>query len=129
MPKPVQAGGVPIWVSGRCNANVARRLARFGQGWIPWAEDAADPVSSIPRMRAAVDEAGGDGGALAVLAPLPLQRQEDQSVDVAATMDRVPTLVEAGVTDLLAHVRPGSFAEAQDIYSQLATGFRDAVPS
>ena len=42
MPKPVQAGGVPIWVSGRCNGAVARRLARFGRGWIPWGDDAAD---------------------------------------------------------------------------------------
>ena len=31
MPKPVQAGGVPIWVSGRVNERVAQRLARFGQ--------------------------------------------------------------------------------------------------
>src|SRR5207248_9888916 len=29
MPKPAQPGGVPIWVSGRCNRRVASRLARF----------------------------------------------------------------------------------------------------
>ena len=74
MPKPVQAGGVPIWVSGRVNARVAQRLARFGHGWIPWGDDAADLVASIPRMRAAVDEAGGDGAALAVLGTLPLTK-------------------------------------------------------
>ncbi|HEU5308131.1 MAG TPA: TIGR03619 family F420-dependent LLM class oxidoreductase, partial [Acidimicrobiia bacterium] len=54
MPKPAQPGGVPIWVSGRVNANVARRLARFGSAWIPWGEDAADVATSIPRMRDAV---------------------------------------------------------------------------
>src|SRR6202789_3878403 len=42
MPKPVQAGGVPIWVSGRVNDRSMDRLARYGSGWIPWAEDAAD---------------------------------------------------------------------------------------
>jgi probable F420-dependent oxidoreductase len=36
MPKPVQLGGVPIWVSGTVNAAVMRPLARFGSGWIPW---------------------------------------------------------------------------------------------
>ena len=81
MPKPVQQGGVPIWVSGRCNDRVARRLARFGRGWIPWGDDAADLVVSVPRIRAAVDAAGGDGGALAVLGTLALPRREDRSID------------------------------------------------
>jgi probable F420-dependent oxidoreductase len=128
MPKPLQPGGVPIWVSGRCNERVARRLARFGSGWIPWGDDAADPVASIPRMRTAVDEAGGDGAALAVLAPLPMQRQPDRSVDLGATMSRVAPLVEGGVTDLLAHVRvPDSFGGARDVYSELVAAFEDAT--
>lgn len=125
MPKPVQAGGVPIWVSGRCNERVARRLARFGSGWIPWGEDAADPVASIPRMRAAVNQAGGDGAAMAVLAPLPLQRRQDRSLDLGATMDRLGPLVEAGVTDVLAHVTvPASVSEAQDVYSELVAALK-----
>src|SRR4029453_19669975 len=41
-PKPRQPGGVPIWVSGRINPSVVRRLARFGTGWIPWGAAAAD---------------------------------------------------------------------------------------
>jgi probable F420-dependent oxidoreductase len=128
MPKPVQAGGVPIWVSGRCNERVARRLARFGRGWIPWGDDAADPVAAIPRMRAAVDAAGGDGAALAVLGTLPLQLREDRSLDLGVTMDRVPPLVEAGVTDFLAHVRgPDSYAGAHEVYSELVTAFKAAT--
>jgi probable F420-dependent oxidoreductase len=128
MPKPAQAGGVPIWVSGRCNARVARRLARFGRGWIPWGEDAADPVASIPRMRTRVDEAGGDGAGLATLAPLPARRRSDRTVDLAATMDRVPALVDAGVTDLLVQVKaPDSLAAAQDLYPELVARFREAT--
>jgi probable F420-dependent oxidoreductase len=128
MPKPSQRGGVPIWVSGRCNKSVARRLARFGSGWIPWGDDAADPVASIPRMRAEVDRAGGGGAALAVLAPLPLQRQKDQSLDLVATMERVPPLIEAGVTDFLAHVRaPHSYAGARDVYSELFAAFKEGT--
>jgi probable F420-dependent oxidoreductase len=115
MPKPVQPGGVPIWVSGRCNARVARRLARFGHGWIPWAEDAADPIASIPRMRALVDDAGGDGRGFAVLAPL-------------RGMDGAASLVDAGVTDFLAHVRGiESFAGAHDAYSELVAAFDQTV--
>jgi probable F420-dependent oxidoreductase len=124
MPKPQQAGGVPIWVSGRCHPRVAARLARFGNGWIPWGEDASDPVTSIPRMRTDVDAAGGDGAALSVLAPLPLQRAADKSLDLGATMDGVPPLADAGVTDFLVHVRPpDSYAGAQDTFSELAALF------
>ena len=126
MPKPRQRGGVPIWVSGRCNERVATRLARFGSGWIPWGEDAADPLASIPRMRAAVDRAGGDSAGLAVLAPLPLRVRQDHSLDLVATMDRLAPLIEAGVTDFLAHVRPpGSSAGAQDVYSEIVAAFRN----
>ena len=117
MPKPVQPGGVPIWVSGRCNRPVARRLARFGHGWIPWGEDAADPITSIPRMRAAVDEAGGDGASMAVLAPV-------------RAMDRAGPLVDAGVTDFLVHVRaPHSYAAALDAYAELVAAFNQVRSS
>ena len=36
MPKPVQPGGIPVWISGTVNKRVARRLSRFGTRWIPW---------------------------------------------------------------------------------------------
>jgi probable F420-dependent oxidoreductase len=127
MPKPTQRGGVPIWVSGRCTPRVARRIARFGSCWIPWGEDAADPAASIPRMRAEVDQAGGDGAALSVLAPLPLRKQ-NQSLDLAATMDLVPPLVETGVTDFLTRVPvPESYGGARDVYSQFVARFKEAV--
>ncbi len=128
MPKPIQAGGVPIWVSGRGNERVAQRLARFGSGWIPWGDDAADPVASIPRLRTAVDRAGGDGPSLAVLAPLPLARRPDRSIDLGASMDRVPALAAAGVTDFLVHVKvPDSYDGARDVYSELVAAFREAT--
>jgi probable F420-dependent oxidoreductase len=126
MPKPVQEGGVPIWVSGRCNPPVARRLARFGHGWIPWGEDAADPVASIPRMRAEVDRAGGDGGGLSVLVPLPMPRPRNGSLDLGAAVDRLGQLVDAGVTDVLAHVRtPDSYSGAHDVYSELVSALQE----
>lgn len=54
-PKPVQAGGVPIWVSGRLHGGradnaVLRRIVRFGSGWIPWGDDAQDPAPAIARI-------------------------------------------------------------------------------
>jgi hypothetical protein len=76
-------------------------------------------------MRAQVDAAGGDGAALAVLAPMPMQHRHDRSLDLEATMGRLAPLVEAGVTDFLAHVRvPESEIEAYDLFSQLVVAFK-----
>jgi probable F420-dependent oxidoreductase len=128
MPKPVQPDGVPIWVSGRCNKRVARRLARFGRGWIPWGEDADDLTSSIPRMREAVAAAGGDGDAIQVAGTLPAVRREDRSIDLDATMERVLPLVDAGVTDFRAYLPvPSAYDAAVDYLRSVAEVFHRAT--
>ena len=128
MPKPVQPGGVPLWVSGRVNERVARRLARFASGWIPWGEDAADLPTSIPRMREAVGAAGGDADAIQVAGTLPTVRREDRSLDLDATMERVRPLVEAGVTDFRAYVPvPSVYDAAVDYLRGVADGFHSAT--
>jgi probable F420-dependent oxidoreductase len=99
MPKPLAAGGVPIWVAGTINARVVRRLARFGSGWIPWGADAADLVTGIDRMRQALADAGHDASGLQVVGRLPAVTRDDRSLDVDRTMAGVPDLVAAGVTD------------------------------
>jgi alkanesulfonate monooxygenase SsuD/methylene tetrahydromethanopterin reductase-like flavin-dependent oxidoreductase (luciferase family) len=128
MPKPQQPGGVPIWVSGRLNERVARRLARFGRGWIPWGEDADDLFGSIPRMRQAVAAAGGDGHAMQVAGTLPTVWRDDRSVDLDATMERVLPLVDAGVTDFRARLRvPSEYDAAVDYLRGFADVFHTAA--
>jgi alkanesulfonate monooxygenase SsuD/methylene tetrahydromethanopterin reductase-like flavin-dependent oxidoreductase (luciferase family) len=100
MPKPLQPGGVPIWVSGTLNARVVRRLARFGSGWIPWGPAAADPSSAVPAMRRALEAAGHDPSGLQVVGTLSLARDAAGTIDVAGTVTRATPLVAAGVTDL-----------------------------
>jgi probable F420-dependent oxidoreductase len=128
MPKPRQPGGVPIWVSGRVNERVARRLARFASGWIPWGEDAGDLAASIPRMREAVAAAGGDCDAIQVAGTLPAVRLEDRSIDLGATMERVGPLVEAGVTDFRAYVPvPSEYDAAVDSLRGIADAFHNGT--
>jgi probable F420-dependent oxidoreductase len=99
MPKPVQPGGIPIWVSGRINKAVVRRLVRFGRGWIPWGDEAANLTDSVPAMKAAVAEAGGDGTSLQVAGTIN-RVVDDGRLDMKQTMAAVPRLVAAGVTDV-----------------------------
>lgn len=124
MPKPRQAGGVPIWVSGTVNGRVIRRLAAYGAGWIPWGPDGADLVNAIPRLREAVEAAGGDpafqvqGHAVAV-------RDDAGSLDLRATFEASAPLIAAGVTDLRVPITaPSGYDAALDVYSEAVGAFR-----
>jgi len=127
MPKPLQPGGVPIWVSGRLHPRTVRRVARFGVGWIPWGDDVADPRPGIVAMREGLAAAGRDPSTLQVQGSLPLVRTES-GVDIEATVAAVPPLVAAGVTDLRVGRRWGAdLAADAELLERLVPAFRAAV--
>jgi probable F420-dependent oxidoreductase len=127
MPKPAQAGGVPFWVSGTVNPRVVRRVAEFASGWIPWGDAAADVRKGIQQMREALTAAGRDGSDLDVVGTLPA-RKGAGGIDVSATMEPVPELVDAGVTDFRTTVSiPGDRSEAEDVLAPFVAGFRAAT--
>jgi probable F420-dependent oxidoreductase len=101
MPKPVQAGGVPIWVSGTVNGGAMDRLARHGAGWIPWGDDAADVSGGIARMRAAMTQRQRDPESVQVTTAFEPVLSGDGTIDRDATAARAAPLRLAGVTDFL----------------------------
>jgi probable F420-dependent oxidoreductase len=128
MPKPLQPGGVPIWVSGTINARVVRRLARFGSGWIPWGPAAADPVTGIAQMRDLLTEAGADPTGLQVTGTLPVVKADSGEMDLDRTMEAVPALAEAGLTDLRGRFKlPDDPSAALDELGAIVTAFRAAA--
>ena len=128
MPKPRQAGGVPIWVSGTVNKRSARRLARFGSGWIPWGTDAGNLVESIPAMRAMVEAEGGDPDFGVVGNAVPV-RDAEGAIDLAATFRGAAPMVEAGVTDVRVAGVPAaeSYDDNLAIYQGIVKAFRAAL--
>ena len=127
MPKPVQPGGVPIWVSGTVNARVARRLAEFGSGWIPWGDAAADLARAIPAMWDALAAVGRDPEGIDVVGTLR-KRNQDGVLDIGATMAQVPDLLSLGATDFRLQLRlPDSPAEAEDLLLPIVQAFREAT--
>ena len=114
MPKPVQAGGVPVWVSGRATPRTAARVAEFGVGWIPWGDDVTDPTIGIAMMRAALADAGRDPATLQVQGVLPIVR-EGGAIDVEASLRTVPELLDRGITDFRVYNRWGLDAPADEV--------------
>ena len=128
MPKPMQPGGVTIWVSGTVNARVARRIARFGSGWIPWGPAQKDVQSGIKAMWELVAAEGRDPSDLAVVGILPVVKTDSGAIDIGRTMDAAPRLVAAGVTDCrIAPPLPDDASAAADVLVELANAFRTAV--
>jgi probable F420-dependent oxidoreductase len=127
MPKPIQSGGVPVWVSGTVNAAVARRLARFGSGWIPWGPDARDIAGGIARMRAAVERAGGDPNRFGVTGSLRVRAAADGRPDLPAIAADAVSQARAGVTDLRIMNWPLPAENRERDFSALIDALRAAV--
>jgi alkanesulfonate monooxygenase SsuD/methylene tetrahydromethanopterin reductase-like flavin-dependent oxidoreductase (luciferase family) len=117
-----------VWISGTVNNAVARRIARFGRGWIPWGPAYADIRGSIAAMKDKVSEYGGDPTDLQVQGIARVVKADDGSIDLAATAAAVPALVDAGVTDVRF---PASFSahpdHAVETLSALVAAFRDVT--
>ena len=97
-PLPAQER-LPVWFSGTLNARNLRRIVEWGDGWIPIMGASLDDIrTGAERLRAATDRP------LDIQAPLPLARHDDRSVDMRATMEHVPDLIAAGVTNVYVNV-------------------------
>jgi probable F420-dependent oxidoreductase len=127
MPKPLQPGGVPLWVSGTLIPPVAERIVRWGSGWIPIMTATVDDVrDGTAALRRAFADAGRDPDTLQVRGALPVVRDESKQLDVDATLDGVAELVAAGATDV--HLPFQAIcrdpADARDVFDQLVSGHR-----
>lgn len=128
MPKPLQPGGVPIWISGTFRKSTVRRLATFGPRWIPWGPDAADIVNAAPRMREAVAEAGGDVQGFRIVGNLGFKKSGNGRIDVDASMEPVGAMLEAGVTDFSVRLDPpADYDDAVAWLEPIVAGFRAAT--
>ena len=128
MPKPLQPGGVPLWISGRLNPNVLRRIARFGSGWIPWGEDAMDPISGLARIREALAAAGRSAEGFQVTSYVPIAEDGAGGIDWEKTMAAVPPMAAGGITDFRVTLDlPRERQAALDLLAPAVQAFRKAA--
>ena len=84
-------------------------------------------MPGIGRIREALAEAGRDD-MIEVQGSLPTVRRDDGTLDLDATMDGVPPLAEAGITDFKAYLRlSGGHDRTVEELTPLVRSFRDAV--
>ncbi len=130
MPKPVQPGGIPIWISGTVTTRVAERLARFGEGWIPWGPAADDVIPALARMKEMLAAAGRDPSSLKVVGSLPMVTRRDGELDLARTMEAMRPLANAGITDFRVRMAlPQDRSAVLEKLTAVVTAFRAASAS
>lgn len=128
-PKPLQPGGIPIWVSGRLNKNVLRRIAKFGVGWIPWGQDAMTPFEGLEKIHEALAKAGRDPKGFQCTSYLQTVVDDAGRLDVDAMVAPVGAMAAGGITDLRVTLPqlPTEKAAVEDYLSPLVAGFRKAA--
>ena len=101
-PKPLQPGGVPLWIAGTLHARNLDRLVRYGDAWIPIMGETrrGHRRRRAARSRDAWTRRRARPGRLQVQAPLRIARGDDGRPDLARSMASVPELVAAGATDV-----------------------------
>jgi probable F420-dependent oxidoreductase len=129
-PKPLQPGGVPLWIAGTLHGPNLRRMVEWGDAWIPIMGAPLDDIADGARRIAdAWRAAGRDPATLQVQAPLRVERGDDGAPDLARSIESVPELVAAGATDV--HVTLRAFnrdpADAPAVLAEIVRRFGDAV--
>ncbi len=128
-PKPLQPGGVPLWIGGSLRPNLPR-IVEWGDAWIPIMGATLEAIADgAEQIKQAWSAAGRDPGTLQVQAPLRIERGGDDRPDLARSMATVPDLVAAGATDV--HVTLRAFnrdpADAPAVFAEIVRRFADAA--
>ncbi|XGU20927.1 hypothetical protein ACETU7_12040 [Rhodococcus sp. 3Y1] len=89
-------------MSGSLSKAVVRRVATWGDGWIPIMGAADDDLrEGIDVIGKAMADLGRDPAELQVRGRLTVVRGSDGSIDLPATMIGAEQLLESGATDVL----------------------------
>jgi probable F420-dependent oxidoreductase len=128
MPKPKDPSGIPVWIGGRPLPRVARRLARFGAGWLPWGVTPQTFLRLREEMGLLVEAEGRDFSTVQVAYPLPTVLTTSHRLDYDTMLAPVAQLVEHGVSDFRTLVRiPADYAAARDFLCELRQRFDTAL--
>jgi alkanesulfonate monooxygenase SsuD/methylene tetrahydromethanopterin reductase-like flavin-dependent oxidoreductase (luciferase family) len=100
LPRPLQAGGVPIWFGVGLGPRNLARIVELGAGWMPMDAGPEAIRSGVALLREAFARAGRDFAGFGVRAHAPLALDERRRPDLERTLEGLPALAEAGATSV-----------------------------
>jgi len=104
-PAPDQAR-LPVWFSGRMTARNVQRIVQLGDGWIPIMGSTVGDISDgVRRLSDALERSGRSIDEITVQSFLPVVRDDAGVMDVTASLETVPDLCAAGVSDVYVNLR------------------------
>lgn len=103
-PKPVQPGGVPIFMGGGSEP-MLKRVARRADGWVSPSAPVASFIANVPKVRAFAEAAGRDPDSLAIA--------KLQNVSIGATREAAK---EQGEAHWRAYYNPSYNLDTATIY-------------
>lgn len=107
-PKPVQAGGVPIWVGGGTTAAL-ERTARYGKGWVAAGTEPRELAEKIAWIRHRAAELGRTDAA-----DIEMLAQGVWRADRSELIDLLGRLEEAGITEVVVPAQGKSVSEVSE---------------
>jgi probable F420-dependent oxidoreductase len=100
-PTPLRGADLPVWLAGPPTAKGAARIARLGQGWLPFGNLTADDIArGVGHLRAAEAEQGLAEGSLTVRAALPTLAGPTPEAMLDAAFAAAPAYLAAGASIL-----------------------------
>ena len=123
-PQPAQTGKdgvprIPLWIAGTSRARTIERIVRFGDGWIPWGPDIAEPGGGTSAIKRALEDADRSSDDLCVETRVGVPGFRSGTPEWGVLRSETARLSEAGVTDLrLDSVNVESSDHELDVLSQ-----------
>jgi len=118
-PRPLQPGGVPIWLGLAPSERNIERMAQFADGWIPMEQDPQKLAPVIARLRREVAARGRDPHAFVVRVVPRFVFRADHTPDLEATLAGVPALVQAGAS--MVELFPAAFCRGPQDFEAFCT--------
>jgi probable F420-dependent oxidoreductase len=115
-PKPVQAGGIPIWLGGESRGQL-QRIGKYADGWLATSNSLPRLLEDFGVAREAAEQAGRDPLQLAIAIEGAGMLDADHQEQTAAHLGR---LKEMGVKHAILGVHPRMMGEATPLIESFA---------
>jgi probable F420-dependent oxidoreductase len=111
-PRPVQPGGIPVWLGCAPTQRWIARIADYCDGWIPLGLPPAEIARTVAQIRSAMAANGRNPATLAVRTMLTPVGRADGLCDLDSTLAGASALRAAGATHL--EIYPTMFCRSED---------------